>query len=65
MRTTLPDEIKDSLRKEIITVHQDAMVRHWLDFGHLDRWVAVTDVNYDDIRQMQHACEQAGLLTVR
>jgi hypothetical protein len=37
----------------------------YLDRGFIDRFVAVSDGDYDDIRAMLATCEQAGFMTLR
>jgi hypothetical protein len=42
----------------------DPIVRSELDKGFVERFVPVTDTDYDDIRRMLVAAEDAGFLTL-
>ncbi|HEV3258618.1 MAG TPA: PhnD/SsuA/transferrin family substrate-binding protein [Gemmataceae bacterium] len=61
----LPDDLRDGIRQALVDLGNDQQARTWLDHGLLDRFVAVDDSSYDDLRRMQQACAEAGFLTLR
>lgn len=58
-------ELKRDIRAILTEMHHDPAAKTILDRGFIDRFDAVEDANYDDIRQMLTVCEQAGFLTLR
>lgn len=52
-------------RRALTTMHEHAEARQFLAHNLIERFVAVDDEHYDDIRAMQAACQQAGFLTLR
>jgi hypothetical protein len=46
-------------------MHEDAAAQESLHRGHIDRFVAMQDADYDDIRHMLAVCETAAFLTLR
>src|SRR5262249_160900 len=63
--TNFPGALKEDLRAVILSAHTDPAVRAQLDRGFIDRYVAVSDSSYDDIREMLEACERAHFLELR
>ncbi len=61
----LPAGLKRDIQAALVEMHHDPAVRAALDRGFIERYVAVDDADYDDIRQMLAACEQAAFLTLR
>ena len=61
----LPESIKADLREALLSAHDDPQVQRALDFGGVERFVAVDDADYDDIRDMLDAVECADFLTIR
>jgi phosphonate transport system substrate-binding protein len=60
----LPKDVKDALRNALLRLADDPASRTELAKGFVDRFVPVTDADYDDIRVMLLAAEHAGLLTL-
>jgi phosphonate transport system substrate-binding protein len=60
----LPDRWKTDLRNVLLAMHQDPVAKKWLAHGFVDRFLAVTDADYDDIRHMLAAAEAADFLTI-
>jgi phosphonate transport system substrate-binding protein len=60
----LPADVKAALRTALLRLGSDLSARKELDRGFVDRFVAVTDGDYDDIRGMLAAAEHAGFLTL-
>ena len=61
----LPDGFKDDLRAVLVEMAGDPAAREALARGFVERFVPVTDRDYDDIRAMRAAAEAAGLRTFR
>jgi phosphonate transport system substrate-binding protein len=61
----LPDRLKADLRAALLAMGDDPGFRPRLAFGLVDRFVAVDDAAYDDIRGMLAAAEEAGFLALR
>ena len=61
----LPDDLKAGLRAVFTTMHDDPAARAVLERGFIERFVAVTDSDYDDIRAMLAACEAADFLILK
>ncbi|MBI5667914.1 MAG: PhnD/SsuA/transferrin family substrate-binding protein [Chloroflexi bacterium] len=61
--------ISESVQREVQDIltemHTDDKVHTSLTSGLISRFVAVKDADYDDIRGMLSACEQAGFWTLR
>ena len=60
----LPVDVKAALRAALLRLGNDPSARKELDRGFVDRFVPVTDGDYDDIRGMLAAAEHAGFLTL-
>ncbi len=61
----LPDSLKADLRAALLSISDDREARERLAHGLFERFGAVTDATYDDIREMLAAAERAGFLTIR
>ena len=61
----LSDELKQALRRVLLQMHEDPAARAALAHGFVERFVAVEDSRYDDIRRMLSAAEAAGFLEIR
>jgi phosphonate transport system substrate-binding protein len=61
----LPQRLKAALLDAVLEMNEDAEARQQFAHGCIERFVAVTDSSYDDLRVMRAACEQARFLTLR
>ncbi len=61
----LPDRLKADLRAALLAMGDDARYRPRLAHGLVDRFVAVEDGTYDDIREMLAAAEERSFLTLK
>jgi phosphonate transport system substrate-binding protein len=61
----LPASLKQDIQTILAELHHDPVSRPYLDKGFIDHFVAVNDADYDDIRQMLTACEQAEFLQLK
>jgi ABC-type phosphate/phosphonate transport system substrate-binding protein len=57
-------DVKAALRTALLRLGDDPAARPELTRGFVERFVSVTDGDYDDIRQMLAAAEDAGFLTL-
>ena len=57
--------LRDAIREAIVTLGDDPATRERLAVGLVERFVPVSPGDYDDIRRMLDACEQAGFMTLR
>ena len=60
----LPVEVKAALRTALLRLGDDPAGRKELAKGFVERFVPVTDRDYDDIRGMLAAADHAGFLTL-
>jgi phosphonate transport system substrate-binding protein len=60
----VPDHIREAVREVVLALASDPAARPVLDAACIDRFVPVRDGDYDDIRVMLAACEEAGFLTL-
>lgn len=58
-------EFRTTVREVLTGFHDDSQGRDILDLGLMERWVPVDAEDYDDIRRMLGACEEAGFLEIR
>jgi len=58
----LPVDVKAALRSILLRLGDDRAARSELGRGFIDRFVPVTDEDYDDIREMLRSAENAGFL---
>jgi phosphonate transport system substrate-binding protein len=61
----LPKGLKHDLQASFTELHHDLASRSYLDKGFIDRFVAVSDADYDDIRNMLAVCEEANFLLLK
>ena len=61
----LPDELKAAVREALLAMGDDPAARKILDQGFVERFVAVTDDDYEDVRAMLVAAEEADFMTLR
>lgn len=61
----LPVTLRDGIRRALLGTADDPRARGWLARGLIDRFVAVDDASYDDLRRMRRACSAAGFLNLR
>lgn len=57
----LPVEDRAALRGALLEIHEEDETRGHLARGFIERFVAVDDASYDDIRRMWEAAEEAGV----
>jgi phosphonate transport system substrate-binding protein len=62
---SLSEAEKGALRDALLTLHQHPLARAILNHGYIERFVGVSDADYDDIRDMVEAVETAEFLTIR
>jgi phosphonate transport system substrate-binding protein len=61
----MPVELRDSLQRELVHMHEDPDGRRILDEALVDRFAVVEDSNYNDIRLMTRAAEEAGFMVIQ
>jgi phosphonate transport system substrate-binding protein len=61
----LPDSLKADLRAALLSMHENPAARERLAAGLFDRFAAVTDSDYDDLREMLALAEQAGFMVIK
>jgi len=61
----LPAEARRRIQGILLAMHEDAGMRERLAAGLVERFVAVGPQDYDDIRMMRQACEDAGFMRIR
>ena len=61
----LPDALKADIRDVLLDMGDDPVARAGLAPGFIERFVTVTDEDYDDVRAMLTAAEDAGFMTLR
>lgn len=61
----LPEGLRDGIREELLRLGQDQKSRAWLDRGLIDRFAAMGDGDYDDLRQMRDRCVRAEYAVLR
>jgi hypothetical protein len=57
--------LRADLQAVLVEMHQHDMAREHLAHGFVERFVPVSDGDYDDIRAMQSASEAADFLVLR
>jgi phosphonate transport system substrate-binding protein len=63
--TRLPDGLKAAVREVLLTMGDDPAARARLAPSFIERFVAVTDEDYEDVRTMLVAAEEAGFMTLK
>jgi len=61
----LPAAVKSDLRHLLVELASDSTAGEFLSRHFIDRFVAVHDPDYDDIREMCSAAKSAGFETLR
>jgi phosphonate transport system substrate-binding protein len=61
----LPQSLKADIRAALLEVGSEPDAREPLDRALVDRFVAVEDASYDDLRHMARACREANFLALR
>lgn len=61
----LPHSLKQDIQAICADLHLDPAAPDLLDMGFIDRLVPVTDADYNDIRHMHNACQQANFMTLK
>ena len=61
----LPDSLKAEMQEALLVIGDDVQSRAALAHGMVERFVRVADSDYDDIRAMLAAAEEAGFLTLK
>ncbi len=62
---TMPRSLQDEIRGVLVEMHADPTARAQLARGCIDHFATAADADYDDIRAMLAACEQANFLELR
>jgi len=57
----LRPDVREAIREALLEMHDDPAGRRALGLGLVERFVAVDDASYDDIRRMRATCLAAGL----
>jgi phosphonate transport system substrate-binding protein len=60
----LPDGLKAAVREALLAMDDDPAARDVLTHSFVERFVAVTDEDYDDVRAMLAAAEEADFMTL-
>ena len=60
----LPSRLKDQVRKLLADLTDEPLARPVLDYGLIDRFTAVDDAAYNDIREMLATIEAAGWTSI-
>jgi phosphonate transport system substrate-binding protein len=61
----LPETLKADLRAVLLELAEDPTARRHLARGFVERFVAVSDASYNDLRRMRAACAAASFLRLR
>jgi phosphonate transport system substrate-binding protein len=61
----LPDDLREGIRQALVEMGADPLARPCLERGLIERFVAVDDGAYDDLRRMRAACAEAGFMKLR
>jgi phosphonate transport system substrate-binding protein len=56
---------RDAVTEVLVGFHQTERGREILDLGLVKKWVPIAGADYDDIRAMVRACEEAAFMTIR
>lgn len=57
----LPAELRRGIREALLAMGDDPAAREGLALGLVERFVAVTDADYDDVREMREVADAAGI----
>ena len=61
----LPSDMRQAILDVLLTMHLNQDNRSSLDVGMVDKFVAVDNSSYDDIRSMLKACEEANYMVIK
>ena len=61
----LPEGLKAAVKEVLLAMGDDQAARAILDHGFVERFMAVTDEDYEDVRVMLGAAEEADFMTIR
>jgi phosphonate transport system substrate-binding protein len=61
----LPESLKEDIRSALLSMAGDPAARERLVEAFIERFVPITDADYDDIREMLAASEQAGFTELK
>lgn len=61
----LPDALKANIKDVLLAMGDDPVAGARLAHGFVERFLPVTDENYEDVRTMLTAAEDAGFMTIR
>jgi ABC-type phosphate/phosphonate transport system substrate-binding protein len=61
----LPDGLKAAVREALLAMDDDPAARAVLTSSFVERFVAVTDEDYEDVLAMLVAAEDADFMTIR
>jgi phosphonate transport system substrate-binding protein len=61
----MPKNLKRDIQHILTEIHEFPDARPHLDKGLIARFVPISDADYDDIREMLRACQDADFLTLR
>lgn len=61
----VPEDLREEIRRVLLTMSDDPDVRARLGAGLVERFVSVDARSYDEIRMMVDACEAAGFIELR
>ena len=61
----MDSDLKRGIQECLTGIHQIDGLREKLDFGLIERFITVSDSDYDDIRAMLAACENASFLQLK
>lgn len=59
----LPTGLKQDIQSVLSEIHHDPAHQPFLDMGFIDHFVSVSDDDYQDIREMLTACEEANFMS--
>jgi ABC-type phosphate/phosphonate transport system substrate-binding protein len=56
---------RDAVTEVLVAFHNTERGREILDLGLVEKWVPIEASDYNDIRAMVDACEEAGFMEIR
>ncbi|MBL8046313.1 MAG: PhnD/SsuA/transferrin family substrate-binding protein [Anaerolineales bacterium] len=62
--TSVPETLRTNIRALLTELHHEPAAREYFEHGFIEKWVAVNDASYDDIRQMYVERERANFHTL-
>jgi phosphonate transport system substrate-binding protein len=62
--TSVPESLRAEVRALLTELHHEPTAREMFEHGFIEKWVAVNDANYDDLRQMWAERERANFHTL-